>query len=146
MKVYAFNKPLMNAAQAFGVDLVCEEDLDEVLGFTEMAHACVIGDAIVEHLKLNQMGFTSAMDKGQDEPRDYVAELFEAGFIDSNKQITPYVNVIATKTNAIIFYIGDDDQVSPVGERVLNALGKILRVEELMQTPVWSQYCKYVRC
>lgn len=146
MKVYAFNKPLMNAAKAFGIDLVCEKDLDEALGYGEMAHAMVIGDAIVEHFKLNQMGLVSAMDKGQEEPRDYVSELFEAGFIDSNMRITPYVNVIATKTNALIFYIGDDDQVSPVGERILEAMGQVMNMEEIMRSPIWSQYCKYVRC
>lgn len=147
MKVFVFNDALMNAAKAFGIDLVNEKNLERCLDLSELSYAATAGEALISHFSLGTIGLTSASEKiREDDNQDSLKVLFETGMIDSEKRLTSKVNVIATKTNALIFYVGDEDQESPIGERVLKALGQIMRVEEILVTPIWSHYCKYARC
>ncbi|QNI21102.1 hypothetical protein [Vibrio phage vB_pir03] len=142
MQALFFNQAMMNAAEAFGIDLVTEVDLDEKLGYAEYSHAVALGEAIVEYFKLGNYGIKSASDKNSEEPKDYDAMLLDAGIIDSKSGITAAVNVIATKTDRLVFCIGDCDQRSSINDRILNALGKTMGMSEVLRTSIWSHHCK----
>lgn len=148
MQVLFFNEALMNAAKSFGVDLVCEEDLPGKLGYSEMSHAVIVGKAIHEFACLKKLGIHFGEPSEESETKagesdfDFNAVLLENGIIDPERQITPRLNVIATKTNALIFYIDDCDHMSSVSELIINALGKVLSMSEILESQIWSHYCK----
>lgn len=146
MQVLFLNEALMNAADAFGIELVHEEQLAEKLGYSEMSHAIITGFSIYHYAKLQKLGISLGDNEKEresgEEPFDFTSVLLDNGIIDPEGQITPRLNVIATKTDNLIFYIGDEDQTSSICELILNGLGQIKSMSEILGSQVWSHYCK----